>query len=541
MAFFFLCMLCAGLLSGCGRKEENASQAYSPFSALTVLAADTEPEDRPTLADFGTASIGILTGSSYDPLVKERFPEAERVYYSTTTDMILSTEQGKIDGFICDSPYYVAALWEGANLDAVKEPVDQTPVAFAFSKSDADSRLVAQMNEFILTSKENGLLEDLEEKWLNEEEPPVEEHPDYENLSGGNGTITVAVDVESKPLVYLKDNRFTGYEIEFLVLFAEEYGYQLDLRNVSFNSILPGIHADKYDMGAAGFTITEERKESVTFSESYLTVDALMVIRGSREEASGGAAAAEDSEEAGFFAGLAENFEKTFIRESRWKMIVEGIGVTLLISICSVIGGSALGFGLYMLSRARNHIVRSAALGVARIYSRIIAGTPTVVVLMILYYVIFGSIEDISGVPVSIVGFSLTFGSFVYSHLSVCVGSVDKGQTEAAYALGYPRNKAFFRIILPQSMMLFLPSYCDQAVSLVLATAVVGYIAVNDLTRMGDIIRSTTYEAFFPLFATAAVYFLLTWLLSILLNRIKLYFDPRRRSQKQILKGVKTK
>ena len=80
--------------------------------------------------------------------------------------------------------------------------------------------------------------------------------------------------------------------------------------------------------------------------------------------------------------------------------------MTLLISICSVIGGSALGFGLYMLSRARNHIVRSAALGVARIYSRIIAGTPTVVVLMILYYVIFGSIEDISGVPVSIVGFS---------------------------------------------------------------------------------------------------------------------------------------
>ena len=129
------------------------------------------------------------------------------------------------------------SMYERPSLDAVKEPVDQTPVAFAFSKSDADSRLVAQMNEFILTSKENGLLEDLEEKWLNEEEPPVEEHPDYENLSGGNGTITVAVDVESKPLVYLKDNRFTGYEIEFLVLFAEEYGYQLDLRNVSFNSI----------------------------------------------------------------------------------------------------------------------------------------------------------------------------------------------------------------------------------------------------------------------------------------------------------------
>ena len=219
-----------------------------------------------------------------------------------------------------------------------------------------------------MPSEGNGLLEDLEEKWLNEEEPPAGEHPDYEDLSGGNGTITVAVDVESKPLAYLKDNRFTGYEIEFLVLFARRIRLSAgSAETFPFNSILPGIHADKYDMGAAGFTITEERKESVTFSESYLTVDALMVIRGSRGEASGGAAAAEDSEEAGFFAGLAESFEKTFLRESRWKMIVEGIGVTLLISICSVIGGSALGFGLYMLSRARNHIVRSAALGAARI------------------------------------------------------------------------------------------------------------------------------------------------------------------------------
>ena len=87
------------------------------------------------------------------------------------------------------------------------------------------------------------------------------------------------------------------------MLFAEEYGYQLDLRNVSFNSILPGIHADKYDMGAAGFTITEERKESVTFSESYLTVDCADGNKGKqRGSRPGGAAAAEDSEEAGFFA-----------------------------------------------------------------------------------------------------------------------------------------------------------------------------------------------------------------------------------------------
>ena len=90
-------------------------------------------------------------------------------------------------------------------------------------------------------------------------------------------------------------------------------------------------------------------------------------------------------------------------------------------------------------------------------------------------------------------------------------------------------------------MTIFLPSYCGQAVELIKATAVVGYIAVNDLTKMGDIIRSNTYEAFFPLIATAVIYFLLTWVLSLLLGLVKLRFEPKRRSNEKILKGVKTK
>ena len=145
------------------------------------------------------------------------------------------------------------------------------------------------------------------------------------------------------------------------------------------------------------------------------------------------------------------------------------------------------------------------------------------------------------GVKVAVIGFTLTFGAFVYDHMTVSVGSVDNGQTEAAYALGYTKNKTFFRIIFPQAMSIFLPSYCGQAVELIKATAVVGYIAVNDLTKMGDIIRSNTYEAFFPLIATAVIYFLLTWALSLLLKLIKLRFEPKRRKKETILKGVKTK
>ena len=241
-----------------------------------------------------------------------------------------------------------------------------------------------------------------------------------------------------------------------------------------------------------------------------------------------------------FWAGISESFEKTFIREDRWKLIVEGIGITMLISICAIMAGSALGFGLYMLSRSDVKLLQGLAKGIAKVYSRIVAGTPIVVILMILFYVIFGNIRDMSGIVVAILGFTLTFGAFVYDHMTVSVSSVDRGQTEAAYALGYTKNKTFFRIVFPQAMTVFLPSYCGQAVELIKATAVVGYVAVNDLTKMGDIIRSNTYEAFFPLIATAVIYFLLTWALAALLGLVKRHFEPKRRTKEDILKGVKT-
>ena len=98
---------------------------------------------------------------------------------------------------------------------------------------------------------------------------------------------------------------------------------------------------------------------------------------------------------------------------------------------------------------------------------------------------------------VSVFAFTLTFGAGVFGMLKSGEGAVDKGQAEAAYALGYSNAGAFFRIILPQMLPHILPSYKGEIVSLIKATSVVGYIAVQDLTRMGDIVRSRTYEAFF--------------------------------------------
>lgn len=142
---------------------------------------------------------------------------------------------------------------------------------------------------------------------------------------------------------------------------------------------------------------------------------------------------------------------------------------------------------------------------------------------------------------VAVIGFTLTFGAAVYSMILSGVKAVDNGQTEAAYALGFNDTQTFFGIILPQAARHFMPSYKAEIVSLIKATAVVGYIAVQDLTKMGDIVRSTTYEAFFPLIAVAVIYFVLAGILKAVAGRLTMSVEPETRSEEKILKGIRTK
>ena len=201
----------------------------------------------------------------------------------------------------------------------------------------------------------------------------------------------------------------------------------------------------------------------------------------------------------------------------------------------SILFGTALGFGAFLLCRNGN----PAANAIARFCIWLVQGMPVVVLLMILFYIVFGKIP-ISGIAVAVVGFTLTFGAAVFGLVKMGVGTVDRGQYEAAYALGHSNRRTFFRIILPQAIPHILPAYQAEIVGLIKATAVVGYIAVQDLTRMGDIVRSRTYEAFFPLIAVTVIYFVMEGLLNMLVGWLRTKSDPKKRSKSRILKGVKT-
>lgn len=500
------------------RKENfDFSDSYHIEDVLYVI-----PGEDDGLNAFRTAELGAVTGSLYGGYCRELFPNAHISEFNNFADVLTALRQGKVTGTMLDRPNFNAVKRTDDKLSATVVPQYSVEIGFGFQKTDSGYALQAQMNAFLDQLKKDSRLDSMLDKWYGESEPS--ESIPLDELKVNPKTLRVSIDTTRKPFVYMYEGKPVGFEIETLYLFCKEYGYNVEIEDVSFASGLAGLAGEKYDLVCGGLYMTPERKESVNFSEPYMAAEVVM-------------AAYEKSGFDNLFASVGESFEKTFIRESRWKLIVEGIFTTLLISICAVLGGTLLGFLLYLAARAKNKILSAAARVFARIYSKLIMGTPTLVVLMLLFYVVFGS-ADISGTMVAIVGFILTFGSFVYGQLALTVDAVDKGQTEAAYALGYSRNQTFFLIVLPQAMRMFLPVYSSEIVGLIKATSVVGYIAVNDLTKMGDIIRGNTYEAFFPLIAVAFIYFMITWGASGLLGIVRRRTEPKRRKNKNILKGV---
>ena len=382
-----------------------------------------------------------------------------------------------------------------------------------------------QFNHF-LGQLPDGTLDALAIKWFGEDET-AKTMPDITAISAKNGTLRLATESGYAPFEYVRDGKVVGYDMELAAMFCQACGYGLEIVDMNYDAVLPAVQTGKCEFAAAGISITPERAETVSFSEpNYSGGVVLAVLKADQLPAAGTA-------EETFWDSVAASFTRTFIRENRWKLFLDGIGTTMLITLLAILFGTALGFLLFMLCRNGNPIAN----GATRFSMWLVQGTPMVVLLMILYYVIFGSVS-ISGIVVAVIGFTLTFGASVVGLLKMGVGMIDQGQYEAAYALGHSNRHTFFKIILPQAIPHVMPAYQGEIVGLIKATAIVGYIAVQDLTKMGDIVRSRTYEAFFPLIAVTVIYFLLEGLLGLAVSRIRVSMDPKKRKREKILKGV---
>ena len=510
MSLLLVLILC--LFSGCGKTQDTA--------AISGEGEEVHWQD------YNGKRLGVLIGPLMEDAAAEFFPDSEYFYFNSYPDCIAALFAGKIDAFLGDEPGMKALHAEQPEVDYIHDNLTENNYSFAFRKNDPKSEALRQeLNDFLARSWADGTMQELDEIWfgVDEERKVV----DMSDLTGENGRVKVVTTTTDMPFSYIKDGKNVGYDIDLVVRFCRDRGYALELGDVDFAGRIPAIQSGKFDF-TTDMNVTPEREEQVLFSDPTSHGGIVLAVRTSDLTA-----ASEAAEDGSFLSRIGASFEKTFLRENRWQLFLLGIGTTLLITVLSILFGTVLGFLAFMLCRNGNPVAN----GITRFAVWLVQGMPVVVLLMILYYVVFGKLA-IPGAAVAIVGFTLVFGCAVFGMLRAGVGAVDPGQKEAAYALGYPDRKAFYRVVLPQALPHFLPAYKGEITSLIKATAIVGYVAVQDLTKMGDIVRSRTYEAFFPLIAVAILYFVLAAALIFLVKKIELQIDPRQRTQEDILKAV---
>lgn len=222
---------------------------------------------------------------------------------------------------------------------------------------------------------------------------------------------------------------------------------------------------------------------------------------------------------------LKSSFISNFIDDNRWRYITDGLKITLLVTVFAVLIGVVLGFLIAIVRTTHDKTGKLKILNaICKVYLTVIRGTPVVVQLMIIYFIIFRSV-DISKVVVAIVAFGINSGAYVAEIFRSGIMSIDNGQFEAGRSLGFNYAQTMMYIVMPQAFKNVLPTLCNEFISLLKETSVSGYIALQDLTKGGDIIRSRTYDAFMPLIAVALIYLamvmIFTKLVSLLERRLR--------------------
>jgi amino acid ABC transporter substrate-binding protein, PAAT family (TC 3.A.1.3.-)/amino acid ABC transporter membrane protein, PAAT family (TC 3.A.1.3.-) len=314
----------------------------------------------------------------------------------------------------------------------------------------------------------------------------------------------VAVDPTREPFCF-KDasGRVAGLDSELAQRLAVQLGRPVEFYDAKFSALIPALQSGKADVVISMMSITEERQKSVNFTIPYYKQKVVILVR----TGSGSALPASETGQSAFgeplFGSISRSFYNNIILENRYLLIIDGLKVTLLITFLSCILGTLLGALVCFMRMSRRRVLKRFAQG----YIALLRGTPVLVLLMFIFYVVFASV-NINPILVAVIAFALNFAAYASEMFRAAISSVDKGQAEAGIAGGFTGFQTFFYIVLPQAVKQVLPVYKGELISLAKMTSIVGYIAVQDLTKASDIIRSRTFDAFFPAAHGSCIVFL---------------------------------
>ncbi len=474
------------------------------FIVLCFIACEKKEEQQPadkeitTIEDLNGKVVGTLTGSSFE------IDMAGNSYFRivrqpTLPDLIASLHKGRIDAILYDEVSLSDSLLRKNGIKIAFRTEKSYPCAFACAKSNID--LVNKFNEFLSKLKASGELLEITGKWMEAIDYAKVPMPETSDSLPGE-PIVVGTYYTTAPISYMIGHDWYGFEIEILNRFGEYIGRPVEYRLFDFSALVPALQSGSIDIAGGMLFATQERQRLLALTDTYYYgYGAYFIVDKS----------AEKGRSVPGMSDIKGSVNSNLLVENRWLFLAKGLWVTIEITLFSLLFGSMLGIGL--LAMRKSH--RKWMITTAKIYSSILKGIPLVVLLMILFYIV---LVGVNSVAVAVVAFSMTFASTFASMMDNAITAIGENTYKAGLALGFTPTQILRYITGPQALKDILPQYKSEAVSLIKNTSVVGYLAIQDLTRACDMVRARTFEAVFPLFLITIIYFILAWLMGKLLD-----------------------
>ena len=459
-------------------------------------------------ADLEGARIGVVAGSVLDILATENFDEKQILRYNLGPDVLMALETGKIDvvvnGALCwpmvemTYPHFGYFEYEGG---------EQTDISLGVTKKNPE--LHKQLDAFVDSLITVGQMDELLAKWSTKE--GVQGDVEMARSHGTGTPIRVATPADYPPYMFVYKGQVTGFEPEIVELFAQSVNRPVEYSIVDVPAVIPHVAQGMSDIACSALAQTEDRMKNLLFTKPYTHSYPICIYNKKAELLAEGDAWSIG----GMYDDFKQSFELNLVKEDRYKLLIDGLWVTLIITVFSILLGTLLGAVLCWMRMQR----RRWLVNVAKAYIELMRGIPALVLLLLMFYVILAPLH-LSGEVVAIITFLLNAAAYFCEMFRTTIQGIDRGQTEAGLALGFSRVQTFCYIILPQAVRSVLPVYIGEVVTILKGTAIVGYVAVSDLTKAGDLIRSRTFDAFFPLIIVSIIYLALAWLAGIALRRL---------------------
>ncbi|MDK9717763.1 MAG: ABC transporter substrate-binding protein/permease [Trichlorobacter sp.] len=506
-------------ISALVRRSDNAVAG----SSQPQPAQDGGTESKLRSADdLKDKRIGVLLGSVHDTYATKQYPQATILQYKSPPDLVLAVKSGKVDAAFYTHETLLEVLRHDPALALLGKPLFSVPIGVGFNKANDAQR--TQFNTFLRQIKENGLFKDMVTRWILQGSTQM---PKIEGTKANGRLIIGIVSDKGMPFTIIKDNTMIGFDVELAERFAAYLGKEPVFTDMEFGSLIAAASTNKIDTIFSTLVITDERKKQVAFSEPYYELGASVFALRKNIDDAASASDAQKPAAPSFLSGIVSSFQSNIIQVKRYLLIWDGLKTTVIISIFATLFGTLLGALVCFMRMAKNNLLTVPA----KIYIAILRGMPVLVLLMLIFYVVFASV-NINPVIVAVIAFGMNFAAYSAEIFRTGIDGVEKGQTEAGVSLGFTKTSTFFHIVLPQMVRRILPVYKGEFISLVKMTSIVGYIAVQDLTKASDIIRSRTFDAFFPLVMVAILYFLISWTLMQFLEYLERITDPKFKKRK---------